>query len=287
MQRTAVYPGSCGEILQGKLMNRDLLLSCPINLFTKVTIYESKNKLDTKDYYKSRKLVRNLLVRWGHESETQNIDINIYSNIPKGKGFASSTADLCASYKCMISLFGRPFDIDELIEECIKIEPTDSIIFDKMTLFDYKKGRFYEVLGEYKEFSILVFEGNKIVDTVKFNSLNLPKLKDISEVLPVIREGIREGDILKISKASTISILKNQHRIRYEVMDEIINIMNKTGGLGIIGGHSGDVIGIIYDDNEKLTKAMKYKDCITGYKCYPLRTLRSTDYEDHYDYCTL
>lgn len=288
MQRMVHYPGSCGELIQGKIMERDLLLSCPINLFTHVRVFESNECVNKFKHPKSNMFMEALLKRWGNEEFVKSIDIKINSDIPRGRGFASSTADLCAVYRALISLFNRNFYINELIEECIKIEPTDSIIFKNMTLFDYKKGEYHEELGEYMNFNILVFEGNNVIDTVSFNSMNLPPLNDISDCLSLLKDGIQNNNILKVAQASTISITRNQHRLHYEVIDDVISIKDRTGGLGILGGHSGDVLGIIYDDDEKMNNAYKnYFDKIRGYRCYTLKTLRSVEYEDFNDYSAI
>lgn len=288
MQKTICYPGSCGELIQGRLMERDLLLSCPVNLFTKVRVFECEKAINRFRYQKSSKLVENLLNKWGFEGELNSIDLEINSKIPRGRGFASSTADLCAVYRAMISIFNRQFDINELIEECINIEPTDSIIFDEMTLFDYKKGDFYTKLGNYLEFYILVFEGPSIVNTLSFNSMKLPPLSDISGAYEILKEGMQNKDIEKIANACTISIISNQHRLPYPIIDDILKIKDTTQGLGILGGHSGDVIGIIYDDKKKMNTAYeKYAYGIRGYKCYTLKTLRSVEYEDFDDYSAI
>ncbi len=47
------------------------------------------------------------------------------------------------------SLCQRPFDQQELLQAAIRIEPTDSIIFERMTAIDYTSGATFETLGEY------------------------------------------------------------------------------------------------------------------------------------------
>jgi L-threonine kinase len=286
MESVTYYPGSFGEVIQGTIHGKDLLLSCPINLFTKVKIFETKEKKPVYYNEKSRKLMKNILALWGYEKYLDSLDIEISSEIPIGKGFASSTADLCGVYHSLIKIFKKEFNQEELLSECIKIEPTDSIIFDSMTLLDYKKGKYNEKLGEYFTFYILAFEGNKVVDTVKFNSLNLPPLKDISFLKEHLKCGIENQDTKELARVSTISITENTHRINYSILNEVLKIKERTGGLGIIGAHSGDALGIIYYDYKDLSNAMKYVHEVSNYRHYPLKTLRSVYYEDNYDYCT-
>jgi L-threonine kinase len=290
MEKVTYYPGSVGEIIQGKAKNMDLLLSCPVNLFTCVRIYETKNIVNKFKYPKANRIFSKLLERWDYKSFVNQLDFEITSDIPIGKGFASSTADLCAVYYGLIKLLDRKKDAEELIEECIKIEPTDSIVFDKLTLFDYKYGKYHEVLGNYMEYYLLVYEGNKCVDTLAFNALEHPPLYSIDEPLELVREAVENNDLSKLGEASTMSILNNQHRLYYDSIDEVIRIKEITGGLGILGGHSGDVLSIIYEDYEKLNYAhRKYKNSLEGYRCYTLKSLRSVEveYENYNDYSSL
>lgn len=260
------YPGSAGEILQGKVQGRDVLVSFPVNLYTRVEIFEGRfSGSEVEEYAKSFMFFKNILKRWGVDGG--NLCFKINSKIPKGKGFASSTADLCALYHCLVRYFRRKFDITELVEEALRIEPTDSIVFNRATLFDYKNGKYYKILGDYIKFFIYVFEGQEEVDTIKFNLSVKEPLAEVDDLVPVLVRGIEDKDIRKISFVSTESIKRNQRRLYYPVLQEVESMMKKTGGLGIIGGHSGNFLGIIYD--KKLDLDIK----IEGFKNYWVNTL--------------
>lgn len=273
MEASACYPGSLGELIQGNLRGKDILISCPINLYTNVKVFESNHPESKYKNKKTAKFLKNILKRWDFDKYNNTLDINIFSQIPTGKGFASSTADLCALYKALLKLFKRKYNQQELIEECIAIEPTDSIIFKEMTLFDYKYGSFYENIGSYVEFNLLVFEGTTMVDTIEFNKKLLPPHKDIGDLLPILKNGILERDIKKIGAAATESIKRNQHRLRYDFLEDILNISSKNGGLGVVGAHSGNCIGIIFDDIEKMKNLKEYNNLKNMFKIYALKTI--------------
>ena len=276
MEVTTIYPGSFGEILQGKIGNRDILLSCPVNIYTEVKLVECDNPVNRKNLRKSSDFLLNLLKCWGYERYYKNIDIEINSQIPRGKGLASSTADLCAVYYSIINMFSREFSELELIKNCVNIEPTDSIIFKKMTLFEYKNGRYRYTLGDYISYDILAFEGEKIIDTVEFNHRHLPDLSKVDDLLPLLKEAIVEKNLGKLAYVSTESIMRNQKRLYYDFLNKVIDIKERTSGLGIIGAHSGNALGIIYEDKEKidfgekLSKELKLKNI----KIYRVKTLK-------------
>lgn len=277
MEFTINYPGSFGEILQGKVNNKDLLLSCPVNIYTQVKVFECNSIHKKYNNKKSADFLRNILELWGYGHHDNTIDIEINSKIPYGKGLASSTADLCGVYYCLLKMFSREFNEPELIEQCIKIEPTDSIIFKEMTLFDYKKGLYKKQMGEYIPYNILAFEGNQVVDTVEFNRKNIPELSNVDDLIPILEESIKEKNLKKLAYVSTESIIRNQKRLYYDFLEQIIDIKDKTHGLGIMGAHSGNVLGIIYEDEEKLNYAKELTQNVTNCKVYSVSTLSSIE----------
>lgn len=276
MEVTSLYPGSFGEVVQGKYNGIDMLCSSPINLFTKVRLWENKTPYNRNKYTKCTRFLSNILTEWDYKQYIDTLDIHIESQIPEGKGFASSTADLCALYYSLINLFNKNFNENELIRHCINIEPTDSIVFKQLSIFDYKNGLYNEALGKYLEFDILVFEGDKVINTVEFNNKNLPDLSSIDDLIPILKSGIVHKDIKKIGYCSTQSIIRNQDRLFYEILPIIYNICEELGGYGIIGAHSGDALGIIHEKDVDLNILEKYKDKLNNYKIYKLKTI--TDY---------
>lgn len=274
MEAKALYPGSIGELVQGKYNGIDILCSCPINVFTEVKVWESKFPHVKNRYSKSSKFLSNILTEWGDEQYIDTLDILIKSSIARGKGFASSTADLCAVYHALIKLFNKPFSKQELVRNCIAIEPTDSIIFKELCIFDYKNGMYMEEIGKYLEFDILVFEGNKTINTIEFNNKKLPSLSNIDDLIPILKDGIINRDIKKIAYCSTESIIRNEKRLSYEILPTIHNICEEVGGYGIIGAHSGDALGIIHEKNANLSVLSKYKDALKNYKTYSVKTIK-------------
>ena len=95
MEITAFYPGSFGEIVQGKVQDKDLLMSFPINIYTRVRLFECRNPVRYKNLKKSYAFIENIMKLWKYEKYYKDICVNIDSDIPKGKGMASSTADFC------------------------------------------------------------------------------------------------------------------------------------------------------------------------------------------------
>ncbi|MBU5590567.1 kinase [Clostridium sp. MSJ-4] len=271
------YPGSIGEVFQGKIGGRDLLLSFPCDVYTEVTLKEEKREELEINNKKCYEFLENILKLWGYEKLYKNFTIDIKSNIPRGKGFASSTADICALYNCLLKCFNRDFSVEELIKLAIAIEPTDSIVFEKATLFQYKKGDFLLELGNYMELYIMVYEGKKSINTVQFNEQSIEDLAHLDYLEKDLIKAFHEKDIKALAKISTESIIKNQKRLYYDILDEVIKISKDTEGVGILGAHSGDMLGIIYESEEKMIKALNLNIKVKDYRCYGIKTLKSID----------
>ncbi|WP_446897491.1 GHMP family kinase ATP-binding protein [Clostridium sp. LBM24168] len=275
MEITAFYPGSFGEIIQGIAEDTDILVSLPINVYSKVKLFESNKNTKTNISgwaQKSYIFMQNLLKAWNCEKYYSNLALNINSSIPKGKGMASSTADLCAVYRCMIRMFHKEYNEDELVEQCINVEPTDSIIFGRMTLFDYKTGLYRETLGDYFKFNILVFQGEGIVDTVEFNHDDSKQPIIVDDLIEPLRRAVYDRNLEQLLKVSTESILRNQSRLYYDFLEPVLKICRQAGGLGIIGAHSGNILGIVFSDVEKL-KFVEKNICINKLKIYDICTI--------------
>lgn len=264
-------------MFQGIYKGKEVLMSCPVNVFTEVTIFETDNIEYKYKYDKSNRFLKNLMKKWDLSVFEKNIDFKIKSNIPMEKGFAASTADLCGIYYSAINLFNRQFSESELIGECIKIEPTDSILFKEMTIFDYKSGRFVEKIGNYLKFYLLVFQGRRTINTVEFNKSVQTPLSSIDDIVYDFKDYYRSNRTDIMLKTCTESIIRNQNRLYYEALNEVKKIKDNTGGCAVIGAHSGDMLAIVYEDNKRLNSTLKKLTPVKGYINYKLETLTSSE----------
>lgn len=261
----AKCPASCGELFQGYIDGKNLLISYPIDLFSIVTIKEGKS--NEMLYPKAYNAIKKSLKYFGYDqNEYKNIALDIDSNIPIGKGMASSTADLAATILATSRYLNREIDNQQISDIAIEIEPTDSTIFEKLTLYDYLKGRYKKLYENKLDLKVLCIEGKGTIDTVKFNKLNLyyEKIKyelEYRKSLSLVEKGLQENDMHKLAKGSTLSAFINQKYLFKEDLENIYNLAIKCNAYGINTSHSGTVTGILYDekyfDKEKFLYEIK------------------------------
>ena len=67
--------------------------------------------------------------------------------------------------------------------------------------------------------------------------------------------------------------MRNQHRIKYDILGEIIKLKESTDGLGIIGAHSGDILAVAYQCEDQINRAEQKIKNITNYEIYKFKTV--------------
>ncbi len=75
-QAVSVYPGSCGELPVGRNNGVPMLISCPINLFTRVEVRNSRLVVKKFRYPKSCRMLETLLTSWEY-ADLSRLDLKI------------------------------------------------------------------------------------------------------------------------------------------------------------------------------------------------------------------
>ncbi|NCO66748.1 MAG: GHMP kinase [Solirubrobacter sp.] len=269
MMKTRVrMPGSCGELVQGALGEIDFHITCPINRYSDVrvsglkegavrvadyagTAYNSNDANYANDdvkYDKTTSALRKALERIG---TGYGAEVLVQSGLPRGKGMASSTADIAAAVAAVFEVHGRPIDPHEIAEIALSVEPTDGIIFDGIVAFDHLKGRMLQALGEAPPLEILALEPPKDLDTIRFNK-DKARLKDtdklfVKEAFDMAVEGLASNNLRLIGSAASLSSILNQKLLYKPELDDVMAVCRTKGGLGVNVAHSGTVMGMLVE----------------------------------------
>ncbi len=286
MRVKVICPASCGELVQGIIGDSEKLVSLPIDMYSEVTIEETKekkgesfNRNRVKSYLALEKTLEYHDVPLDY---IKNLSLNIESKIPIAKGMASSTADIAGVIIATSKLLGKRLKAEELSKLCCAIEPTDSIIFERLTLFDHINGRIIESFDYKLNFKVMILELDSIIDTKEFrkndfDSIRQQNRKNLEKSYNLFREGCLKEDKKLIGKAVTISSMANQNIIYKPLLEDIIEISSKNGAYGVNVAHSGTVVGILYDntmvDKSKLLEDLKTNGITKNYiKMYSVDT---------------
>ena len=263
MKATVRCPGSCGELVQGTADGLNFLVTCPIDLYSQVTVDLSPSGRTTPPAGpKTREAVRRTLAYLG--IVVADVAIEVKSELPAGKGMASSSADIAAACLATALAAGRTIEPAEICRIALDIEPTDGIFLSGITQIDHVTGKLLRSLGTPPPITIAVLDAGGEVDTIDFNqrsdlgSLNRRKEPEVQRALQLVEQGVRNGDAALVGAGATLSARANQPILCKPALERIIEISRSYGAVGVNAAHSGTVLGVLFDS----ARAGGLSDCV-------------------------
>lgn len=106
MELTVRVPGSCGEVMQGIWQDEPFLITCPIDRYSTVVVRPGRGRL-LGGGEKARRALD--LGRTYCRCQDLPYDFFLTSDLPQGKGMASSSADICAVLAAVSAVCQRTF----------------------------------------------------------------------------------------------------------------------------------------------------------------------------------
>ncbi|MDU1201830.1 MAG: serine/threonine protein kinase [Clostridiales bacterium] len=275
MKFYGVCPASCGEFVQGILDNEEYLSSYAINLFSVATLEESKDIIN-KGPSKSRRAMELVFEKFNIPIEdTKNISLNIKSQIPIGKGMASSTADIGATIKATLSMLNKTLTGEEISKLAVKIEATDSLLLNQHSIFNPLTADVKKYLGGINDTKVVILEPDDILNTKlirtmpDYKSYKMQNKEIIKTSFDLLDEGLLKNDLDLIGRACTYSGLANENIHKKPFLKEIIEISDRFGCYGVNIAHSGTVIGVLMHkemDDKRIIQYLRDSEISRHYK---------------------
>ncbi|PLR80394.1 hypothetical protein CVD25_21985 [Bacillus canaveralius] len=246
--------GTFGELVQGKIGERPFLITLPIPSLRSEAIFipdpTGSEITGLHSNVKAKEACQKLCQKFGLQGGGH---LHIRSNIPVGKGMASSSADIMAAMKAIAHSYSLPLTEPMLSSIAIEIEPTDGVMYDDVVAYDYINGELIESFGSLPPFLLVGIDVGGVVDTLQFNQLAKPyhfhDQNKFTEAYELVKEGFRKRNLSFICKAATISAHINQKLLPKPYFNEFEQLANVCRG-GLVIAHSGTVFGILLDKNE-------------------------------------
>lgn len=231
--------GTCGELAQGFYRGEPILITCPIEKFSTAIVSDEFAGVEGLGLKSRAMLDKVLTVSGGREF---NRGLRLTSELPRGKGMASSSADIAAVAQAVALSLGQRLSLDELGKLCASIEPTDGIFYAGVVAMNPLTGRLIKTLRAQERFQIAVFDYGGEVDTLKFNrrsDFEFPALDD--EINFTLTES---------------SALANQKILLKPHLEELMTFAKSLGAVAVNVAHSGTVAGIFFraDDSRVAEK---------------------------------
>jgi len=255
MKVTVKAPGSCGELAQGTIDGKNFLITCPIDVYSEVTV---RNKEYRPLHTGSKVLIAIDKTIQYLQMKGRDFHVSVKSDLPLGKGMASSSADISATCQSIALCAGTLLTPDEIADIALSIEPTDGIFYPGIVLFDHIHGSLRHYLGPAIPMYIVIFDVGGQIDTLHFNQRHdLQKLNEANEcqvhqAVHLISKGLATKNSSLIGKGATISALANQKILFKPHLEEMIAIGHSWGAVGVNIAHSGTVVGVLFPIDKRL-----------------------------------
>lgn len=250
----ARVPGSCGELVQGVMQGEDFLITCPVSCYSEVEVFLDKHYRAVSGYEKVQKAIEKTLLELNSPKRSFYFTVN--SELPRGKGMASSSADISAACMAVARALQAELSVKQIEKIALSIEPTDGIFYQGIVAFGHITGQINEYLGTAVPMKIAVFDTGGQVDTLRFNrrddlrKLNLQKQDKVMQAYELVKQGLKKGDSALVGQGATISALANQTILPKQHLESILSVAHKHNALGVNVAHSGTVVGVLYDPCE-------------------------------------
>ena len=255
MIHTGICHGTLEELLQGPVMQDGELhiglVSLPLKRYSRVRFVDGEDAppndvLQAKErcrlaiaLYLARHGVSLPEGRWTFESE-----------LPTGKGMASSTADIVATIRCLDSVFRRRTPLASIAAILREIERSDSVFLDHYALYLSGRQEVVHGFGNQLRFEVCYVDEGGSVDTEAMGPALLRHYRvRLSAYMSNLDQAINAfsaSDARAIARCATTSAALSQELNPKRCFDELLREQHRFGADGIVVAHTGTLLGYLF-----------------------------------------
>jgi L-threonine kinase len=237
------------------------LVTCPIDFYSRVTVelFEGPTGVSAPpDCPKSRAAVAAALAHLGRSGLAAILTVS--NPIPRGKGMASSSADVTGAIAATGLALGQRLPAVLIGQLALSVEPSDGVMFPGIALFDHREGSIVEELGPPPPMEIVALDFGGTVDTLEFNRIDhgdaWRSLEPVNrQALDLVRRGIHQGSPALVGQGASISAGAGQRILEKPQLPRVMAFAEAVGAVGVCVAHSGTVIGVLLDARERRGKS--------------------------------
>ncbi|MBP2621339.1 GHMP family kinase ATP-binding protein [Streptococcus panodentis] len=240
-------PGSCGELFQGLFGEQEVLLSYGIDR-------RSCAALQAADAPESVQLpgekVRQAVALL---AEGDSLALCRESNLPVGKGYSSSTADMISCLQAAAVQRGQLLTAAELTRLCACIEPTDSVAFADWTAINPLSGQIIWQTDWRPDLYVYILEPAQeqaTLDLVRMKDCCSYPAAESQQLLPLFQKACRQRDVEQVGQLATYSALLNDQRLPKPYLKELMRLTEEFSFPGLNIAHSGTLVGLLLRPEE-------------------------------------
>ncbi len=247
-------PATCGELIQGSIDGHDFLINCPIDLFAEVELTDARApglEIEGQDEGKFAKVSAALT----RVAELYDVELNhrlwITSSIPRGKGMASSTADITAALGAFIRNSGIELNDEGFASLIASIEPSDCVHYPGIAEINHLTGKLFARFPVPSGLRVIVVDCGGRVETMRFDRARARAIynehrAEVMGLLGELRRGLLFADAAAIGDAASRSARLSQRILPKPPLEVLHRVATDSGAVGVNCAHSGTVLGVMY-----------------------------------------
>lgn len=245
-------PGTCGELIHGAIDGRDFLVNCPIDRFALATVGDADDDgLQVRGAGQWPKAIAAISALATSRGVTLRETLEIGGSIPRGRGMASSTADISAALSAFCRHRGLTLDSAAFGALVASIEPSDCVHYRGIAEVDHLTGKLHALWPAPRRLRVLVVDGGGAVgpvavDRERARAIHAEHRDTVQRFLSRMRCGLMLGTLAPVGEAATLSARLSQHIAPRPAFEPLAQLAASVGALGVNCAHRGSVLGVLY-----------------------------------------
>jgi len=253
---TGYCPGTCGELVQGWADGNPFHITLPIELGSTTTIRHEISaqplQIEGNIGEKTRLAIARSAKMVG--VYTGKFHCSIDTELPIGKGMASSTADIASAVRAVCDLAGYAVADEEVVSVATGIESSDGTPISGIVAINQKTGQLHHQLSKLPELHIALLVPEGLIRTcdVKIGQQNAEGQARLLEDLKTMTT----PSAADLGRLATASAIYNQMDNPNPFFKLVYSDLDQLDAVGIAVGHTGCVVGALFDTASACTRGL-------------------------------
>lgn len=244
-------PGTCGELAQGVLPDGTaFVVTCPIDRGTTVEVSLSPaSSLEIVGVPAGRERLAQALRRTAEllELSPHRVTVSHATELPVGKGMASSTADIVAASRALAAAAGMALAPEHLAALASSIEPSDGVMYDGIVAADRRTGALVRAWDWWPSFTVVA-----VVPPATFATADArldtqrQHAEEYAALLARLDAAVVARDAAAFARVAARSAELGQSVVSNRVFVRLAARVDEFGALGVCAAHTGTVAGLLF-----------------------------------------
>jgi len=255
MIHTGICHGTLGELIQGPVPRNGTIhigvVSLPLRRYSRVRFVhglQDNAASGLADKARCRRAIELYLAK--HSLELPEGCWTCDSELPSGKGMASSTADIVATIRCLDSIFRQQTSLESLTAILRLIERSDSVFLDRYALYLSGRQEVVHAFDHEPRFEACYVDEGDTVDTETMGLALLhhyqarlqPYLRNLDQALSAFAASDAQG----IARCATTSAALSQEVNPKHCFEALVHEQQGFRADGIVVAHTGTMAGYLF-----------------------------------------